>query len=61
MKGSFLDSIMGKLHRTPYRCRGCQRRFYVYIRPDDKAEIAEVDTPDDGSAPDHDVAKPAEP
>lgn len=25
---------MLKLRRTPYRCRGCNHRFYVYLPPD---------------------------
>jgi bisphosphoglycerate-independent phosphoglycerate mutase (AlkP superfamily) len=68
-KGSFLDALMEKLHRTPFRCRGCHNRFYVYIRPerDDVEETAETsETPENGhseaeEAHDPDVAKPAEP
>ena len=22
---------MGKLRRTPFRCRGCNNRFYIYV------------------------------
>jgi hypothetical protein len=60
MKGTFLDSIMGKLRRTPYRCRSCQHRFYVYVPPD-RDDIDQPDTPDDEATPNQDVAKPAEP
>ena len=35
----FVDGLMQKVHRVPYRCRGCQNRFYVYVaRPKDPAE-----------------------
>jgi len=73
-RGSFLDSVMGKLRRAPYRCRGCHNRFYVYIPRekddlDDAEEIAGVDEnsnaqdghPDDEGVHKPDVAKPAEP
>lgn len=70
-RGGFLDSIMEKLRRTPYRCRGCHNRFYVYI-PRDRDEVGEAaetaETPEtetghsDGEAAHNpDVAKPAEP
>ena len=73
-KGSFLDSIMEKLRRTPFRCRGCHNRFYVYI-PRDKEDVEETaetaetsETPEAESGPsggegahNPDVAKPAEP
>lgn len=70
-KGGFLDSIMDKLRRTPFRCRGCHNRFYVYV-PRDKDELEEApdaaETPetgdrqhDDEGAHNSDVAKPAEP
>jgi hypothetical protein len=61
-RGGFLDSLMGKFRRTPYRCRGCHHRFYVYI-PREKDEIDEdpdsAETPETGQS--DDVAKPAEP
>jgi hypothetical protein len=55
-KGTFLDSIMGKLRRVPFRCRSCACRFYVYVpRETDQFEgVIESDT-----EPDQDVAKPA--
>lgn len=70
-KGSFLDSIMEKIRRTPFRCRGCHSRFYVYV-PRDKDEAEETaeaaGTPgtqsgqaDHQRAHNPDVAKPAEP
>ena len=37
-----LDNIMKMLQRSPYRCRGCHKRFYVYI-PKEKDEIEEVE------------------
>ena len=27
----FIDNIMKMIHRSPYRCRGCHNRFYVFI------------------------------
>jgi hypothetical protein len=62
---------MEKLRRTPFRCRGCHNRFYVYI-PREKDEVEEpeeaVENPetetnhsDDEGAHKPDVAKPAEP
>ncbi|HUB79807.1 MAG TPA: hypothetical protein VMB03_13465 [Bryobacteraceae bacterium] len=60
---------MAKLRRTPYRCRGCQNRFYVYVpREDDEdvesaEETPEVEAGDSHEEEEHkpDVAKPAEP
>jgi hypothetical protein len=55
---------MGKFRRTPFRCRGCQNRFYVYI-PHEKDEIegdqGQVETHETGTGQSDDVAKPAEP
>jgi pyruvate-formate lyase-activating enzyme len=65
---------MEKLRRTPFRCRGCHNRFYMYI-PREKDEVDETvepaettETPDaenghsEGEAAHKpDVAKPAEP
>ena len=62
---------MKKLRRTPYRCRGCHNRFYVYV-PRDKDEVEDLDseaeTPQNEVTPSSDeethnsnVAKPAEP
>jgi hypothetical protein len=62
---------MEKLRRTPFRCRGCHNRFYVYI-PRDRDEVEDSgevpETPEvetgqqDGEGADKpDVAKPAEP
>jgi len=70
-KSGFLDSIMAKLRRTPFRCRGCHNRFYIYV-PRDKEEAADVaasaETPETESASASeeephkaDVAKHAEP
>lgn len=70
-KGGFLDSIMAKLRRTPFRCRGCSNRFYVYI-PREKDDVQEPEEgienpeagasqPKDQAAHKSDVAKPAEP
>ena len=63
-RGGFLDSLMEKFRRIPYRCRGCQNRFYVYI-PREKDEIeegqdeAEANGTEGGQS--DDLAKPAEP
>jgi hypothetical protein len=68
---------MEKLRRTPFRCRGCHHRFYVYI-PRDRDEVEETaetaespETPETAEAEtghsegegahNPDVAKPAEP
>ncbi len=61
---------MFKLRRTPFRCRGCNNRFFVYV-PREKDELEEAaeaaETPETGAAPHdegarhRDVAKPAEP
>ena len=67
---------MGKFRRTPFRCRGCHNRFYVYV-PRDKDEVEEpldgldtAETPEteaeatpssDQETHDSGVAKPAEP
>jgi hypothetical protein len=32
---------MGKLRRTPFRCRGCSNRFYVYV-PREKDEVEDL-------------------
>jgi pyruvate-formate lyase-activating enzyme len=62
---------MGKLRRSPFRCRGCHNRFYVYIRQDsdeveESAEAAETPEAETGQQDGEgvhkpDVAKPAEP
>jgi hypothetical protein len=62
---------MEKLRRTPYRCRGCHNRFYVYVRRGsnqveetvEAAETPETGNGHAGSEETHnpDVAKPAEP
>lgn len=62
---------MEKLRRTPFRCRGCHKRFYVFI-PRDKDDLQEI--PETGEAPETrnghsgdepahkpDAVKPAEP
>jgi hypothetical protein len=49
---------MHKLHRAPFRCRGCQNRFFVYIPGEDKAEETSVDTT--GPVEPKAGAKPAE-
>jgi hypothetical protein len=54
-KNTLLDSIMGKLHRTPFRCRSCQNRFYVFRDKKELEETAET------AARNADAAKPAEP
>jgi hypothetical protein len=65
-RGTFLDSIMERLRRTPFRCRSCQHRFYVYI-PRERDDLADIETleteapPDDEATSNKDVAKPAEP
>jgi len=59
---------MAKLRRTPFRCRGCHNRFYVYV-PRDKdeleapAETPEIEATDSNEEEEHkpDLAKPAEP
>jgi len=55
---------MQKFRRTPFRCRNCQKRFYVYI-PVEKDELEETTEPPEtgsGAETTHnpDVAKPAE-
>ena len=68
-KSGILDSLMGKLRRTPFRCRGCHNRFYIYVLRDkeeaataaEPAETPETEAPVDESASKPDVAKPAEP
>jgi hypothetical protein len=61
---------MEMLRRTPFRCRGCHNRFYVYIpRQKDGAEESgeAAENPEtgtnrsDGGAHKSDVAKPAGP
>lgn len=61
---------MEKFRRTPFRCRSCHNRFYVYIPPDkdeveESAETEETADADTGEpseeAHDSDVAKSAEP
>jgi hypothetical protein len=46
---------MAKLHRTPFRCRSCQNRFYVFR---DKKELDETE---ESAARNPDIAKPAGP
>jgi hypothetical protein len=38
---------MKMLHRSPFRCRSCQNRFYVYVAPerDEAAEILHAEVP----------------
>jgi len=68
-KGGFLDSLMGKLRRAPFRCRGCHHRFYVFVprekdemqEPEEAAETQAAGQSDDEGAHKSDVAKPAEP
>ena len=73
----FLDAIMHKFRRTPFRCRGCHKRFYVYIpREKDELEesvepaetpVADTGQPDSGvhnpntAKPGHDERKPHTP
>jgi hypothetical protein len=45
---------MGKFRRTPFRCRGCNNRFFVYIPEHLEAAAESPET-------DPDVAKPAGP
>ena len=60
-KGTFLDAIMGKLRRVPFRCRGCQHRFYVYIPPE-RENVDDLADDDGGRHEgDTDIAKHAEP
>ena len=63
-----LDNVMWKLHRAPFRCRGCQNRFYVYIprekdEEEETADTVETGTGQPGAGAVHipDAAKPAEP
>jgi hypothetical protein len=38
-----LDSIMGVFHKTPFRCRRCERRFYSEeLLPDEESEDQEA-------------------
>jgi hypothetical protein len=32
-RDGILDNIMTMLRRSPYRCRGCRRRFYLSVSP----------------------------
>lgn len=51
---------MERLRRVPFRCRGCGRRFYVYVPVDkDEAEPAAV-LENQPAQPDPDAVKPAE-
>jgi len=34
---------MEKLHRSPFRCRNCKHRFYLYVRPERDEEEETVD------------------
>lgn len=66
---------MGKFRREPYRCRGCNHRFYVYIpRAEDEVEDLEAAadaaaaeaseenaSSEDEKSHNPSVAKPAEP
>ena len=60
---------MEKLRRTPYRCRGCQNRFDVYVRRNSnhvEETLEAAETTETGHAVTEetrnpDVAKPAEP
>ena len=69
-KGGFLDSLMGKIGRAPFRCRGCHHRFYVYI-PRHKDNVEPSEEPEENLASEDrlcdeagehksDIAKPAE-
>jgi hypothetical protein len=40
-----LDSIMTSLGRKPYRCRRCERRFYVYVGKPHDEESEDADQP----------------
>jgi hypothetical protein len=48
---------MAKLRRTPFRCRGCHNRFYIYV-PRDKDDVEDVASPEE--TPESESAAPGE-
>ena len=66
-KGGLLDSIMRKLGRSPFRCRGCQNRFYIYVPQDEEEEdleteeTAESESEESDEEPEPDMTKTASP
>jgi len=47
---------MEKLHRSPFRCRNCKHRFYLYIAPERDEE--ENEEPLDAVEPEGDAPEP---
>ncbi|HEX3747076.1 MAG TPA: hypothetical protein VHW09_24235 [Bryobacteraceae bacterium] len=60
---------MGRFRRSPFRCRGCHNRFYVYFpleKEEEEEDLAAATadgevSPTDADAHNSDLAKPAEP
>jgi len=46
-----IDNVMKWLRRTPYRCRGCHSRFFVFVSGDIE-ESLQPDTPEASHNPD---------
>ena len=38
----FEDKLRGLFRLTPYRCRGCQHRFYFRPRPEPAAKVGKA-------------------
>ena len=60
-KGGLLDSIMSKLGRSPFRCRGCQSRFYVYVPHDEEEEELETEETAESESEETDEEEEEEP
>jgi hypothetical protein len=39
-----LDAIMSAFDRKPMRCRQCQRRFYVYVQPEEEGDARDEES-----------------
>ena len=48
---------MGKLNRSPFRCRNCKHRFYVYVAPE-RDEVEETEETEDTVGTDAEAAEP---
>ena len=38
-RDGFKDWCLGLFNRTPYRCRGCRARFYVYLHGETSSNL----------------------
>jgi hypothetical protein len=38
-----IDNFMKRLHRWPFRCRGCQNRFYSYVSKGKDEEVVAME------------------